>query len=72
VEIDVGKDHQYHSVFACPVSREQTTAENPPMRLPCGHVIAKVSLRNLSKGVRFKCPYCPQEQTPADAVQIYF
>eukprot|EP00741_Cyanophora_paradoxa_P024441 tig00022075_g23598.t1 len=40
VEIELGKDFHFHSIFACPVSRENSTAENPPMMLPCGHVIS--------------------------------
>ena len=44
------EEYRFHSVFACPVSKEQTTELNPPMMLPCGHVIAKESLNRLSKG----------------------
>eukprot|EP00033_Pygsuia_biforma_P002256 GCRY01002500.1.p1 GENE.GCRY01002500.1~~GCRY01002500.1.p1 ORF type:complete len:393 (+),score=84.81 GCRY01002500.1:195-1373(+) len=74
VEIDLGKEFIFHSVFACPVSREQTTAENPPMRLVCGHAVSKLSLEKLSRGgsARFKCPYCPREQHPSQALQLYF
>jgi hypothetical protein len=50
VEIPLLKNQIYHSIFACPVSREQTTAANPPMMLPCGHVISRESLIRLSKG----------------------
>jgi hypothetical protein len=28
----------FHSVFACPVARDQSSPENPPMILPCGCV----------------------------------
>ena len=41
VEIELGREYTFHSIFACPVSREQSSAENPPMLLPCSHVLAK-------------------------------
>jgi len=74
VEVDLGPDYQFHSVFACPVSREQSTKDSPPMMLVCGHVIGKVSMLKLIKGSssRFKCPYCPTEQTLSQAKQVYF
>ncbi|CAH1760316.1 8425_t:CDS:2 [Entrophospora sp. SA101] len=40
-------DMRYHSIFACPVSKEQSTEDNPPMMMPCGHVICKESLTKL-------------------------
>lgn len=49
VEIPLSEDLRFHSVFACPVSKEQATESNPPMMMPCGHVICKESLMRLSK-----------------------
>ena len=61
----------YHSIFVCPVLKGQTTESNPPMMIPCGHVLAKETLHNLVKNSRFKCPYCPSEGQMKDARQIY-
>jgi len=60
----------YHSIFVCPVLKGQTTQSNPPMIIPCGHVLAQETLQNLVKGTRFKCPYCPTEGQIKDAREI--
>lgn len=71
VEIPLPPSYQFHSIFVCPVSKEQTTDQNPPMMMPCGHVIAQESLLRLSKGGKFKCPYCPSESHPRDAMKVF-
>ncbi|KAL8997155.1 MAG: hypothetical protein Q9188_006397 [Gyalolechia gomerana] len=71
VEVPLPPSYRFHSIFVCPVSKEQTTDQNPPMMMPCGHVVANESLERLSKGNRFKCPYCPNESHPRDAMKIY-
>lgn len=75
IEIDIGSNYRYHSVFACPILRQQSTDLNPPMKLICGHVISKDALGKLNtsgKSSRLKCPYCPIEQAPGDARQMFF
>ncbi len=71
IEIDIGPN-RYHSIFACPILRQQTTDINPPMRLTCGHCISRDALNKLSSGHKLKCPYCPVDQNPNDARQITF
>ena len=72
VEIPLPPAYRFHSIFVCPISKEQATDENPPMMMPCGHVIAHESLSRHAKGSRFKCPYCPNESHPSQARKIIF
>lgn len=41
IPIDLGRDFQFHSVFVCPVTKEISTEDNPPMLLKCNHVISE-------------------------------
>ncbi|KAG1666178.1 hypothetical protein FOA52_012025 [Chlamydomonas sp. UWO 241] len=77
VELELGNEFVFHSIFACPVSREQAMPDNPPMLLPCNHampdhppmllpcnhVLCEQSVLKIAKSRTrvFKCPYCPVE-----------
>ncbi|THF99299.1 hypothetical protein TEA_008290 [Camellia sinensis var. sinensis] len=39
VPVDLDREFQFHSIFVCPVSRDQANEKNPPMLLSCGHVL---------------------------------
>ncbi|EMC98685.1 hypothetical protein BAUCODRAFT_103080 [Baudoinia panamericana UAMH 10762] len=72
VETPLPSGYLFHSIFVCPVSKEQTTDVNPPMMLPCGHVIAKESLEGHARGKhRVKCPYCPLEARTTEAKRVF-
>ena len=73
IEISLPEDFIFHSIFACPILKQQTTSSNPPLRLACGHVISREVLSKLAIGNRIRCPYCPNiDQNPNDARPVFF
>ena len=74
VDIELGPDFVFHTIFACPVSREQTEPNNPAMMLPCGHVLSRGAIVKMARAANrsFKCPYCPVETTIAACRALVF
>ena len=56
VELPVADDLLFHTVFACPVSKDESTPANPPVLLKCGHVICKGCVKKISFNMtRYVC-----------------
>lgn len=72
IDIDLDPTQRYHSIFACPILRQQTTENNPPYRLTCGHIISHDAFNKLINSNKVKCPYCPMEHRSSEAKKVYF
>ena len=62
--LELPEELVFHNIFVCPISKEIATADNPPIRLNCGHCICNNSFERIEKtGTRrnqIKCPICTQ------------
>lgn len=76
VDLNLGPEFAFTTIFSCPVSRDTATRDNPPMLLPCGHVFCRAAVSGISRGGpasrAFKCPLCPTEATPGSCRALVF
>ncbi|KAI3380895.1 hypothetical protein SNEBB_002414 [Seison nebaliae] len=81
--LSVCEKRSKHSIFSCPILKQQTTEFNPAVRLECGHAISKEALVRLThphtnrrrykrSNHHVKCPYCPKEINPENAKLLKF
>lgn len=75
LEVNLGKNMQFHSTFVCPISKDQATIGNPPVLLECGHVISKEAMSKIvrtRRTGRVKCPTCPTETLSSNVSVLKF
>lgn len=74
MEIELPSWIGYHTIFICPILKEETTVHNRPHVLPCRHFISKQALSKLAKGLsdEIKCPYCPRRGSWRGACEVKF
>ncbi|KAL4453034.1 hypothetical protein ABPG73_015871 [Tetrahymena malaccensis] len=75
IEVEIGKDFKYHSIFVCPISRDVIEPDQNPVLLTCGHVISEASMKKITASAnkeKFKCPTCPKEMTAKETKKIIF
>uniref|UniRef100_A0A7S1U8N9 RING-Gid-type domain-containing protein n=1 Tax=Phaeomonas parva TaxID=124430 RepID=A0A7S1U8N9_9STRA len=71
-EVALPPEFTFHSLFSCPVTRDEADRDNPPVVLRCGHVILRSSLAKLTRvGGRVKCPTCPREMRAEEVEELY-
>jgi len=76
VDVELSEEFSFHSVFVCPVLKQQVSENNHPYKLVCGHVISRIALAKLLKPglevYKLKCPSCRHYQNPAKARRVFF
>ncbi|WOL05811.1 hypothetical protein Cni_G14542 [Canna indica] len=63
------------SVVVCPGLKEKTSNENPPLLMPCGHVLSKKLITLISGNTRclsFWCPCCKKRAKFIECRQLHF
>jgi hypothetical protein len=71
IDIPLQESLNFHSIFVCPISKEVSDPENPPVLLKCGHLVSnRTAAQLLASRSRFKCPTCPVEVTADDIKPI--
>ena len=72
-----GADRPTPILAHCPLAPPacaQSSPDNPPLMLPCGHCMCKQSALKIAKAVgrSFKCPYCPAEASLFQCTELIF
>ena len=74
-ELQLPNQLKFHNLFICPVTKDTSTVDNPPMLLNCGHCVSKNALEKMqrvgSHSNQIKCPTCPNVQSVKDAQELF-
>lgn len=70
VEVSTVSLNPSHTVFVCPVTKEETPSKSGIFLLPCKHLMSSDALQMMNSAANMYCPYCKSRYSEGNVVPI--